>query len=179
MSLRLDLIEEFRVTPDVREQIRMLLHEGFPDAAFARSRTYLKQLPPRRMLAWDGRELLGHMGVEHRIVALPTGPAPVFGVIDLCVRADARGRGVASAMLRRVEELAGTCGVEFVLLFTRDDRLYRKHGYHPAGNRLRWLMIDEHETLGIADEALEELRVKAIGQREWVEGAVDLLGYQF
>lgn len=179
MTRRHTLVDELAVTADLRERIRELLHLGFPDAGFTRTRTYLKQLPRKRLLAWAGEALAGHLGIEHRVIRTPDGPAPILGVIDVCVRPEVRGRGVATAMLGEVEQLARSHEVPFLVLFATDDRLYRRRGFRRASNRLTWTKIDEHETLGIAREPLRELMVKEVGDRRWREGEVDLLGYQF
>ncbi|MFG0336037.1 MAG: hypothetical protein ACF8TS_21975 [Maioricimonas sp. JB049] len=53
MSDRVELIDGFRISATVREQIRTLLEECFPDSSFTTTRTWLKQLPPRRLLVRD------------------------------------------------------------------------------------------------------------------------------
>ena len=174
----LELLEEFRITPEVGEKVRSLLHACFPGSEFTRSRTYLKQLPQRRLLAWQGDELIAHMAIEHRMIGLQTGPATIMGVIDLCVANDYRGTGLASECLARLERLAREHQIEFLMLFADDARLYTRNGYHRASNHLSWLKIHEHANFGIGEDVLEELMVKQLGERAWPTGRVDLLGYQ-
>lgn len=189
MSIRLELIDDFRIPPPTRVAIRQLLATCFPEAAFVQIRTYLKQLPPRRLLAWDdaacasasedGAELIGQLGLEHRVVRVGDEVFPIFGAIEVCVAPHRRRQGVAGAMLDYIDDLARTCGVEFIVLFTDDGRLYRRHGYANRSNLIRWLMIHEHRIIGIDEQPLAELMVKPLGDRAWPDGLFDMLGYQF
>ena len=99
---RFELIDEFRLTPELNTRLRKLLQASFPESEFTQSRTYLKQLPQRRLLAWCDGELAGQMGIEYRAIGLPTGSATILGVIDLCVAAEHRRRGLATAMVTAV-----------------------------------------------------------------------------
>lgn len=177
--MKLELVEEYSLGAERAEAVRALLHEAFPDVGFTRTRTYLKQIPPRRLLAWDGGRLIGHLGLEHRVIGTEDGPATLFGVLDVCVASDARGRGVASAMLEHVEALGRDHAIDFLMLFATDHRLYERNGYRHEDNVLRWSMIDEHKTLGIDEQPLDELMIKPIGARPWPAGPIDLLGHQF
>ncbi|HSG88948.1 MAG TPA: GNAT family N-acetyltransferase [Pseudomonadales bacterium] len=179
MTPSLDLVDDFRLSPDQHAELRALLGRCFPDEDYMRTRSYYKQLSTRRLLARDGDLLVGHLGLEHRAMRLPTGPAQVFGVVDVAVLPERQGQGIASRLLEQVEALGRTHGIEFVVLFASDDRLYARNGYRHPANELSWLMIHEHETLGVAREPVEELRVKALGDRPWPDGHVDLLGHLF
>jgi len=174
-----ELLDEFRIRPAEREAIRGLLAECFPRAGFTGNRTYAKQIPGRRLVATAGGRILGHVAIEHRVVNTATGPASIFGLIDVCVAPSSRGNGTASKMLSYIGDLASQHGIEFLVLFARDARLYERNGYRRASNPLRWVKINEHEIIGIGEEPLEELMVKPVGARPWPEGPVDLLGYQF
>lgn len=173
-DITLVLLDEFRMTQHQREAALGLLGTCFP-----RSEFYSKQLPTRRLLATAGDELIGHIALEHRVVSTATGPATIFGLIDVCVTPSARRRGTASTMLSYIEALAAQHSIEFLVLFARDPRLYERNGYRRATNPLRWVKIHEHRIIGIGEEPLDELMVKAVGERAWPEGLVDLLGYQF
>lgn len=177
--MKLELIEEYRLSAAQHEAIRLLMAEAFPDSAFTESRTYLKQIPARRLLATDNGRLVGHLGLEHRVIGTATGPATIFGIVDVCVANASHGRGVASEMLASVEALAREHSVEFLLLFASNHRVYEKNGYCRAHNALRWMMIDEHQMLGLTEQVLDELMIKPLQDRPWPDGLVDLLGHQF
>lgn len=177
--MNLHLIDEFCLTAVQRQTIQQLLLESFSEFEFAKSRTYLKQLPQRRLLATDSATIIGHLGLEHRVIGLNGDPATILGVLDVCVTTPQRGHGIASSMLQYVEELARRFEIEFLMLFAKDARLYERNGFVRADNRLRWVKIDEHQTIGIAEQPLVELMIKPLTNRPWSAGLVDLLGYQF
>jgi predicted N-acetyltransferase YhbS len=155
------------------------LAASFPDAAFTGTRTYLKQLPARRLLAYEGSQLVGHLGLEHRAIGTPEAPYEILGIVDLCVSKACRGRAIATRMLSGVEALAREKGIPFLVLFAQDRRLYERSGFLHASNPLRWVKIHEHQITGVAEEPLEELMVKAVGGVAWPGGLIDLLGHQF
>lgn len=177
--MKLELIDEFRIGRERARQIHWLLAASFPDCEYSQQRTYFKQLPSRRLLALDGERVVGHLALEHRVVATTTGPATIFGIIDLCVDPATRRQGTATRMLEHIEQLAIDSSIEFLMLFAQDRRLYERAGYRHASNPLRWLKIHEHQTYGIAEEPLDELMIKPATTRPWPGGLVDLLGYQF
>jgi len=177
--LELELIDEFRIRPGRREAIRRLLADCFASAEFTRHRTYLKQIPSRRLLATMNGRLVAHLGLEHRVIGTSTGPAAILGILDVCVATPCRSKGIASELLAWVGGLAAEHAIDFLLLFATDSRLYEKNGFRRAGNTSRWAKIHEHATIGIGEGPLEEFMVKAVGARTWPDGLVDLLGYQF
>ena len=91
-----------------------------------------------------------------------------------------RSHGLAARLLTEVTGFARSCGMDFVILFADDDRVYARNGWTRAANLCTWVKIHEHTTLGLARAAQTgALMVKAIGQQAWPEGEVDLLGHLF
>lgn len=118
--------------------------------------------------------------MELRVIRVGSDVLRTFGVVDLCVRGSERSRGLAGRLLAEVTELALSCGMDFVILFADDDRLYARNGWTRAANPCSWLKIDDHTTLGLATaQDTGALMVKQTGQRAWPGGAVDLLGHLF
>jgi predicted N-acetyltransferase YhbS len=179
MNLRYELIDEYRIGRELREQIRLLLHECFPEEKFTQTRTYLKQLPQKRMLAFDGNSPVGHIGIEHRVIAIGAAPAQIVGLIEVVVSPNYRQQGVASRMISMILQEYSQGTAEFAMLFATDSRLYEKHGFHRQRNKLTWLKIDEHKNFGLGEEVLPELMIKELTDRKWTGEPVDLLGYQF
>lgn len=170
-------VAEAEIPPDLTHQLRALLQACFPDYP---SRSYFKLPPHFRYLAAAGGELAGQVGVELRVIRVGGDVFRTFGVVDLCVRGSERSRGLAGRLLAEVTQLAASCGMDFVILFADDDRLYARHGWARAANPCTWLKIHEHATLGVATaEDTGALMVKSIGQRAWPAGEVDLLGHVF
>jgi len=61
-------IEEFKITSSQKEAIQLLLSECF--SGYPKDRTYYKQLPTFRYLAFQKDQLIGHLAVDHRMIAI-------------------------------------------------------------------------------------------------------------
>ena len=70
------------------------IHEG---------KTYFKQAPHGRFVAWENSKLIGHIGFDFRLVRVGSNILPILGVIDLCVREENRCLGVGRTLLERAE----------------------------------------------------------------------------
>jgi len=173
----LSRVPEAEIGEPLRQQAQALLQSSFPGYP---SRSYFKLPPHFRYLAMKSGVLVAQMGVEHRVIRVGSNIMRIFGVVDLCVSKSERSGGLAGRMLAEVTELARTCGMDFIILFADDDRIYTRDGWARAGNLCSWLRIDEHTTLGLASrEDTGALMVKATGQQAGPEGDVDLLGHLF
>jgi len=170
-------VAEAEIGGDLRQQLRALLQMSFPEYP---DRSYFKLPPHFRYLAMTNGELSAQMGVELRVIRVGRNVLRTFGVVDLCVRASERSRGLAGRLLADVTELARSCGIDFVVLFADDGRLYTRNGWAGADNPCSWVKIHDHTTLGLAAaQNTHSLMVKAIGRHPWPEGDVDLLGHLF
>lgn len=176
--MTLSRIEEFQLTDQQQDEIHQLLHicfEGYPAG-----RTYFKQLPNFRYLAYHNDQLVGHLAVEHRMMALNQTPTRVFGVVDICVHPDFRHRQIASTLLKKLEELGKNHQIDFIVLTGTDHDFYKKMGYDLHTNTCRWLLINDHQTLGVHHRQLQDcILVKSLGTKKWSEGVVDFLGAVF
>ncbi len=170
-------VAEAEIGRDDRRQIQALLQlcfSGYP------SRTYFKLPPHFRYLARADGGLAAQMGVELRVIRAGRTVLRTFGVSDLCVRTSQRSHGLAGRLLADVTELAGACGMDFVILFADDSRLYTRNGWVPAANPCSWVKIHDHTTLGLAPaQDTNALMVKQIGPQPWPGGEVDMLGHLF
>jgi predicted N-acetyltransferase YhbS len=171
-------VEEFMIDSDTERSIRLLFANCFD--GYPLDRIYYNQLPDFRFLAYESKELVGHLAVNHRIVSVDQKTVSVFGIIDLCVAGDKRSRKVGSALLGSVEDLATEYGVEFLLLTTETEDIYLKNGFTHVNNPCTWFVIHNNRTFGALKRTLEEgLMVKPIGGNKWPDGSVDLLGHMF
>jgi len=170
-------VAEAEIGESLRQQVQALLQACFPGYP---SRSYFKLPPHFRYLAMKSGALAAQMGVELRVIRVGSNVVRTFGVVDLCVTMGERSCGLAGRMLAEVTELARACGMDFVILFADDGRLYTRNGWARAGNPCSWVKIHDHATLGLARAAdTSALMVKVIGQQAWPEGEVDLLGHLF
>ena len=145
------------------------------------ARAYFKVPPHLRYVATIGGKVVAQMGVELRVFRVGDEVVRILGVVDLCVDEGERSQGLASRLLRKLEEFGRACRVDFVVLFADDDRLYLRTGWVHVANRCSWVKIDSHRTVGLAtNQSLADvMMVKAIGSREWPDGDIDLLGHVF
>jgi GNAT superfamily N-acetyltransferase len=118
--------------------------------------------------------------VELRVIQVGGTVLRTFGVVDLCVRPGGRSRGLAAHLLAELTEYARACGMDFIILFADDDRVYARNGWARVSNRCTWVRIHEHTTLGLATDSLADaLMVKATGDQPWPDSDADLLGHVF
>lgn len=171
-------VAEAEIGADLSRQLQSLLQACFPGYP---SRSYFKLPPHFRYVAMrsDG-VVAGQLGVELRVIRAGDQVVRTFGVVDLCVRGSERSRGLASMLLAEVTEFARACAMAFIILFADDDRLYARNGWARVSNRCSWVKIDDHTTLGLASRVDPGvMMVKAVGNRAWPAGDVDLLGHLF
>ena len=178
MNLTPRWTSEDQLPPSQRPLLRALLAACFPD--FFETRTYHKQRPHHRLLAWDEDALVGHVALEHRAIRLSDQPATIGGVVDLCVAPSHRGRGLGATLLTALEDRCRAAPCDFVVLFADDPRLYARAGYTRATNHCTYWAIDEHRSLGLREHPLDDcMWIKPLHQRPWTDGPVDLLGTVF
>jgi predicted acetyltransferase len=172
-------IIEFNIELNTHNQITKLRNICFPESK--KDRSYYKQLPHFRYLVYNDDQLIGQMGVDHRVISVGDSVFKIFGVIDLCVMPKYQRQGIATQLLNLVTKLAEKKSIDFLLLVADDDRLYSKHGFKYVSNYCSFLRIHEHQNYGVALEKIEnDFMVKQIGTESWKhEGLMDLLGYRF
>jgi GNAT superfamily N-acetyltransferase len=171
-------VAETEISADLHGDLQLLLQEcfaGYP------GRSYFKLPPHFRYLAMTGSGgVAAQIGVEYRIIRVGDVVLRTFGIVDLCVTAGQRRRGLAGSLLAEVTGLARSCGMAFIVLFADDLRLYARNGWTPVTNHCSWVRINEHVTLGLARrEVPGAMMVKALGGQAWPDGDVDLLGNLF
>lgn len=170
----MDLNEEWST------HLQALLLASFPEV-YPKDRLFFKQIPHGRILAFTSdNQLIGHVGLDYRMMNLNGKAIRVLGIIDLCVSTSHRSQGIGSFLLREVEKLSKG-HIDFVLLFADHEDLYSKNGFKTVKNTCKWLKID-HETLttiGVGIQKVEGLMVREVGTMPWSEGELDFLGYLY
>jgi GNAT superfamily N-acetyltransferase len=170
-------VSEAEIGDALNDQLKSLLQSSFPGYP---DRDYYKLPPHFRFIAIMGGDVVAQMGVELRVVRAGQRIFRTFGVVDFCVKQSSRSRRLATRLLNEVTEYAGSCAMDFILLFADDDRLYVRNGWHRATNPCSWVRINEHRTLGLAHgEVTNALMVKSVQGKAWPDGEVDLLGHLF
>ncbi|MEM6914986.1 MAG: GNAT family N-acetyltransferase [Verrucomicrobiota bacterium] len=176
--MHIDLVFEHEIRSDLHREITGLRNASFPAGALPRS--YFKQLPHFRILAFEEDVLVGHLGVDHRVMNFAGNPLRVFGAIDVCVAASHRRKGIGSEMISCLEEEARKSEADLLLLIADDHRVYRKAGFELLKAECEWLAIDDHKNHGLLQESLDgELLIKPLRPELVPAGPVDFLGYLY
>ncbi len=162
----------------MESEIKALLNDCFPQ--YPENQSYLNQRPSFRYLLHENEQLIAHLGVESRVISIDGNVSKIFGIVDLCVKENFQSKKLATSMIKELEKLAKKCQVDFILLFTTSNKFYEKLGFEQAQNKSRWLMIQKHQSLGVARRSVaDSLMVKGIGKKVWMAGEVDLMGHIF
>lgn len=177
---KIELVHEFELEPYIKVQISVLLKTCFPEEDF-NSRTYFKQHPHSRLLLMDGKNLIGQLCLDYRVMNLNDEPIHILGLIDLTIFPEYQGQGNATLLLNYVNELACSWknNIDFLFLYSDLPNFYEKFGFCSTSAYVQWLTMENHVNYGLKKEYLDAgLMYKQIGQKRWPEKAqLDLLGY--
>ncbi|HCH1023369.1 TPA: GNAT family N-acetyltransferase [Vibrio parahaemolyticus] len=173
----MDIYPEIELSKEQHNAIEVLRNKSFPEHQVARS--YYKQLPHMRALKYKDDQLVGHMGLDYRVVSVGYEIYKVLGVSDFCVDLRFQRQGTGSAMLSQLSEYASTKDVDFIILISELDDFYVANGYQRLNSLSSWLRIHEHKNYGIAVEQVDDLYVKSISGKTWSVGHIDWLGYMY
>lgn len=182
-SLIVKFVPEIEIDEGTSDTIVGLLSQCFPGEGHD-GRDYFKQLPHHRILAYEDDRLVGHLGVDLRVMNLNGQAIRVFGAIDVCVAPDRQGLGIGTDLLQRFETVARHSNrVDFLFLLSKNPAIYEKLGYRRTKVQTTWLKIDQHKNYGLGIEQISDalLLYKAISdtQCQWNDGELDLLGYMY
>ena len=171
-------IEEFKLTTQQHQNIGKLLNTCF--SAYPADRSFYKQYPSFRFLVSEKKSIIGHLAIVHRLVKVKEKDFTIFGVSDLCVHPDYQHQKIASVLLEKLENLSRKHNIDFIILIAQDQKFYKKNGFKTFNNNCRWLIINETQSLGIAQRNLEHaLMIKPMTDKKWNKGTVDFLGNLF
>jgi predicted acetyltransferase len=173
-----ELKAEYQVNSNERQQVNKILEQCFPE--YYVNREYFKQIPHFRIFIKEEDTIIGKLAIDYRIMSLNDQPIRVWGIIDVCVLPEKRGHNLSSILLKKAEKVATENGLDFLLLFADNPKLYLNNGYVKClENEIHWLKINEHEMLGLGKEVIPELMIKKIGNKEWEAGKLDMMGYLY
>ncbi len=178
IDLRIERIEELHITKSQHLKIHELLEHSFPH--YPNNQSYYNQIPSFRYLAQSEGEIIGHLGVNYRIIGLNERPVKIFGITDLCIQKSFQSNRIAASMMEKLEELAVRCDIDFLVLIAKQHDFYIENGFQLVQNTGRWLMIRDNRSFGIAQRKLTDcLMVKSMNGMEWERGTADFLGSIF
>lgn len=178
MSIYIEIVEEYKLSSDVKQQIQLLLRNSFTD--YPEGQHFFNQIPTFRFLAWKNERLVGHMAIDHRLMTLDNEPLRVFGIVDLCVATSFQSNKLATILLEKLDEQAKESGVDFILLIAERFDVYFANGFELVENKAKWLMLRDNHSYGVIHRKLKDcLLVKSVNGKKWTNETVDFLGTLF
>jgi ribosomal protein S18 acetylase RimI-like enzyme len=177
-DIQIKTVFEFDLNEEIRHHLQPLLCECFGED-YPEDRIYFKQMPHFRFLAYNHSRLVGHTACDLRLMNLQGKAINVLSLIDVCVSSEMRSQGIGSRLLLESDKFCRNRDIDFIVLFADQGDLYERNGFKTVQNRCKWLKINDRNltTRGIGYELIPELMIKSVGEKEWNEGELDLLGY--
>jgi len=173
--MQVQQVQEYTLSKKEAHSVNTLLQTCF--SGYPSDRNYYKSLPTFRLLIWKKDKAIGHLAVIFRVIKVGSTVARIFGIADVCVHPEHRSKQIASILLDHLEHYAEEHRIDFLILIAENRALYKKRGYKSVSNTVRWLLINDHQSLGVMHGNLDRsLMVKRIGTVKWNEGLLDLLG---
>ncbi len=180
--ITLGFVSEFNIDRSTSEAINELLQSCFPEIDY-KGADYFKQLPHYRIIAKENDTIIGQLGIDFRAMNLNGEAIHVFGVVALCVAAAHRGKKVGVKMLQEFERIAqqNAQKIDYLFLVTDTPSYYEKLGYTTTAIETTWLKVHEHKNYGLATEKINDaaFMFKAISDKKWQDGQLDLLGHMY
>ena len=175
-KFQLERVEEFLLDASDVKNIQELLCTCFPE--YPKNATYFTQIPSFRYLAHFDVQLIGHLGVDYRVINNGGQISTALCISDVCVREGFRDQQIASKMLQQLEKDAQQKEIDFNILIANDSKIYKHLRYHPCTNQFRWLMIQKGKSLGVVQRNLgrNAFMIKSISGKKWSDDLIDLLG---
>lgn len=178
MSITFDIINEYELNEKDQQDINHLLCDCFSD--YPEDRIHFRQVPSFRLIGRDEQGIQAHIAVTFRWMNLDQSVIRVFGLTDICVASSAREQKLATRMIEYLSETGRKKQVDFLILIAWAPEFYQRMGFQLAHNRCRWLLIQNDQSLGLAQRKIENgLMVKALGDKAWHDGSLDFLGPVF
>ncbi|HTA88282.1 MAG TPA: GNAT family N-acetyltransferase [Polyangiaceae bacterium] len=177
-TLRLEHVREPDVSTALDRELIELISGCFdqPHNAFFRERRYAQELPRHRYIlrSVEG-QLVAHLAVHEKVVGVGGADVAVGGMAEVCVRPEQRGRGHVHRLLEEAHHGLLERGVLFAVLFG-DSKIYGSSGYRPISATIARL---DPATQRVEVAPHPSALVRALADRPWPDGPVDLRGPLF
>lgn len=171
-AIRQEIVPYEALTPEFGQEI-----EGHYHQVFHFEITTIKEwnVPEWMLITWLGETWVGLVELSTRTITVGGAALRVGGIGGVYVLEQQRGKGVASAAVRRaVEFLCAEQKTDFVLLLCGDHRLsfYAGLGWQHVNNPAIY-----HQTTGVYPLTAEFNRmIYACGSTLWPAGEIDFCG---
>ncbi len=175
--LQLEYVREPGVSDALDLELRELISSSFPQPhnTFFKERRFAQEMPLHRWLMRDeASRLVAHLAVHEKRVLVGDSELAVGGIAEVCVHESQRGKGLVKQLLERAHRRLRDGGIEFALLFG-EAPIYLSSGYVPLTVEIRWLDPES----GAFQSGPRRSLYKALAERAWPDGQVDLRGPLF
>lgn len=175
--MHIEQIAEWQLSPADDREIGDLLVRGF-DEDFG-GRSYHQQRHHMRVIARDQGAIIGHMAICYRDVRLGEDLVTICGLAEVVTAPEARGKGVATELLKAAISFAKTTQAAFFVLFG-DRPIYAGHGFEVQDNMVTYTSLAEARTGLVITRETQALMVLPLTDQRWDAAApLDLLGWNF
>jgi predicted acetyltransferase len=127
----------------IMDLLNVAFHNGTPDEQAREAERGIFE-PERSLVAWDGEQVVGHVGAFQRELTVPGGVVPAAFITMVGVAHTHRRRGIASELLRQQLRDVRSWGEPVAVLWASEGRIYPRYGYGLASMRMS-LKVDTRE----------------------------------
>lgn len=181
-SPTISFVNEFQMEENTKSELNNLLTICFPEFNYE-GRTFFKQIPHYRLLMKLNNKLIGQLAIDYRAMNLNQTLVTVFGVIDLVIHPSFQKNGLGTKLMKELERIAieNSNNIDFIFLVTDQPLFYERLGYTKTIQKVTWLKINQGKNYGIGNKQINDcfLMYKKVGNKEWSDGELDLLGYWY
>ena len=97
---------------------------------------------------------------------------------DICVLPAFQNQNIASEIIAKIESLGKENNLDLMMVTVTDTSLYTRNGFYTVDNICRWVILQNHSTLGVRERNLNNsLMIKNLGQSKWNDGIIDFMGH--
>lgn len=175
--MKVERIEEMRLTYDDEQQIGALLDRAF--GAEFDGRSYYQQRHHVRLIVRENGAVIGHMALSLRAIRMGEQIIQVAGLAEVGTDPNHRGKGIASALMKAAIKEAKSSIASFFVLFGGQP-LYAGSGFTAQENTVRFTPFVDVRTNPTKEVAKDGLMVLPLTNLAWDDSAIiDLVGHAF
>jgi len=175
-SYKVQYIKDINVDEQLNRKLIEALTTCFPDQPVFKKQRYYKELPQHRWFVEDAGKIIAHTAIHEKTISTEAGDIRIVGIAEVLVHPDYRRQGLAKMVLDAAHEWAISHGYEFALLFFGEANVYKSSGYRIINNPIKYV---DYKTNEQKIDTSPIIMIKALTEKEWPEGMIDLNGPTF
>lgn len=139
-----------------------------------------KQLPSFRLLVLDKKDIIGHVAVEYRKIAVDGSLCSAFCLSDLCIHSNFRGKKIGTLLLNNLMLQDVAAKVDYLLAFSEVPDFYKNNDFQDVTISCKWLLTQYNQTIGVINRKLRGgVLVKSLHGAPLPKDQIDLMGMIF